>query len=272
MTNSISQLDVDALKKLRLYSTRAKKQDPNSEGEITCHEIFAGGFSCIQEHRFQKTLSYMRRAQSFNASILPSSGFETAKRPTNADNLELNSESSISNDSFVKQHALSSSQSCLNLFQSSKTLLDHNPDSTPSNKRISLNDYVCLRAKSNSHLTASTANTPNSLTCVPKPDEHQTNDMNNNNNNINSEAKLRDDQPPLPSLSLIDELKKRINEDNLNKENHSNDETYKSVCKDDENGFYSGSSKERKAKKRHRSTAKDKKQRKKGRKKSKVII
>ena len=268
MTNSISQFDVDALKKLRLNSTKAKKQDPNSESEITCHEIFAGGFSCIQEHRFQKTLSYMRRAQSFNASILPSS-FETAKRLT--DNLELNSESSISNDSFVKQHALGSSQSCLNLFQSSKTLLvDHNnPDSTPSNKRISLNDYVCLRAKSNSHLTASTANTPNSLTCVPKPDEHQTNDMNNNN----SEAKLKDAaQPPLPSLSLIDELKKRINEDNLNKENHSNDETYKSVCKDDENGFYSGSSKERKAKKRHRSAAKDKKQRKKGRKKSKVII
>ena len=70
---NISQGDVDSLKKLNAHTIQIIG---GLRSEAACQEIHAAGFSCIEEHKFQYTSSFMRRAQSFsNSSLLI--GFES---------------------------------------------------------------------------------------------------------------------------------------------------------------------------------------------------
>ncbi len=70
----MNQFDVDSLKSLRAksksYVNLSKTEllcGDSALVEIVCHEIHAGGFRCIEEHQFQKSASYLRRTQSFQA-------------------------------------------------------------------------------------------------------------------------------------------------------------------------------------------------------------
>ena len=60
------QFDVDNLVKI-------KKSAPNLDTSLNNSrtiEIHAGGFNCIEEHKFQRTISYLRRTQSFSNNSL----------------------------------------------------------------------------------------------------------------------------------------------------------------------------------------------------------
>ena len=99
--------------------------------ELLCHEIHAGGFRSIEDHHFQKTENYLRRAQSFN---------NPNPNPNYDSRLNLNMEQSISNDcdTFGKHQ-----------------------------RKISLNEYANIRAKSSEVSTPQPFNFnsyPNSVT------------------------------------------------------------------------------------------------------------
>jgi hypothetical protein len=254
-----------------------KSRGRHSREWWSCKEKHAGGFSCIQEHKFQYTSSFFRRAQSFNMDLSFISGMHDSDSSCN-----------LSNDCYGKNGVnnlqttttMPMSQSCSNIFfRHSSASLEANFDQTltpenninnNSNKnKISLNDYVSLRAKSNSQLSSSSSTTatpanikqqplspPHSMVVVAQqidPVKQEPSESNvaivventtlalslphtaspKNLSIIKEEPRVLQESPKranankkLPSLSLMDELKKRLNTKG-NKENsygHSLDE------------------------------------------------
>lgn len=139
----MNQMNVDSLKQLK---TKSKSQiglgktGLNDCTEIIRHEIHAGGFRCIEEHIFQRSVNYLRRTQSYSQS----SQLYTDVYSVNT--LDQWNESQNVNPSVTdnKEH-----------------------DSTPNmqKKSINLTDYLSLRAKSSRTSTpqATCNSNPNSV-------------------------------------------------------------------------------------------------------------
>jgi hypothetical protein len=148
-------IDVDNLIKLKLFHS-ANQHQPHK-----CREIHAGGFNRIEEHSFQRTISYLRRTQSFNTGIV------------NLSDIYL--DSSESNDSMKASasQSLFSSHSFNNLSSGQVT--------STNNKRISLTDY---KTKANTNKIQPTSqsqaqaqesknnNTPTTPTSIPVTSHH----------------------------------------------------------------------------------------------------
>ena len=272
------------------------------KSEWSCQEIHAGGFSCIEEHKFQYTSSFLRRAQSFNFNLSLMSGFD--------------SESSMSSDStrcFYNKsgivNPLNMSQSCSNIFSRSASTNELNHDQTLTNnrtpesnsnptnnylnnKKISLNDYVSLRAKSSSQLSSTSnqtskqvneLNTQNGselvaslkqepMETMPGPTDTATTALEQHHSPkvlIKAEPEVMSPKrsqtnKKLPSLSLIDELKKRMNP-KANKENNVDSYGNSFDDDDDENeeeeeksSTESDKDENNKSRKRHHSKSKSK--------------
>ena len=154
--NVINPLDVDSLKHLRQKSksTSFSLANGNYINEIRCHEIHAGGFRCIEEHQFQRSINYLRRTQSFT----PHAGYAGAKTPLKLEPKQLDMlNSSVSNDSF--------SFGCQESFHASKQMNESlhasmmmmraqsAAEASANQKKISLNDYVSSRVKSSATST-----------------------------------------------------------------------------------------------------------------------
>jgi hypothetical protein len=268
------------------------------KSEWSCQEIHAGGFSCIEEHKFQYTSSFLRRAQSFNFNLSLMSGFDSESSMSSDSARYFNNKSGIVNP-------LNMSQSCSNIFSRSVSTNELNHDQTLTNnrtpesnsnptnnylnnKKISLNDYVSLRAKSSSQLSSTSNQT-----------SKQSNELNTNGNELVSNLKqepletiptdtataalvhhspkvLIKAEPQvtspkrsklnkkLPSLSLIDELKKRMNP-KANKENNVgsygnsfDDEDDENDEEEEEKNSTESDKDENKSRKRHHSKSKSK--------------
>jgi len=148
-----------------------ENKNNNNSGTI---EIHAAGFRCIEEHNFQQSVNYLRRTKSLEAK-------------------------NNSNELFTKTQSFS-----LNTNESS--------NNNNNNKKISLNDYVsnrCSKSSTTTPITQTNLNNSNSESLL--------------SNNIKKEVQTiattapattnatTNEQQQLPSLSLIDEVKKRIN-------------------------------------------------------------
>ena len=107
----VAQFDVDGLK---MYNNLALN---GSKSETACQEIHAGGFSCIEEHKFQHTHSFLRRAQSFNLNLnlSHSGGFDSDASASNDSTRFANLNSRLSNQQNI-HHQLTASQSCTNIY------------------------------------------------------------------------------------------------------------------------------------------------------------
>jgi hypothetical protein len=314
-------VDVDCLKMLNIHSVNIA-DGGGLKSEWSCREIHAGGFSCIEEHKFQYTNSFFRRAQSFNLDLSILSGFHDS---------DSSSSCNLSNDCFNKSGVknfqqtttatMPISHSCSNIFsRHSSTSLEqnfHDQTLTPENNinnnnnknKISLNDYVSLRAKSNSQLsstsstvtpslvlanikqqpppqTVSNRSSPHTMVVAQQIDpikqepieataiaensvvlaEHHAAAASPKNLSIKEEPQVLQESPKraltnkkLPSLSLMDELKKRLNTKG-NKENsygHSLDEDDVDDNSDNETNE-SDDDKESIRKRRHSKTGKKK--------------
>lgn len=242
--NSLSQFDVENLKQLKQITntlggsldamsgdlapaasesnTSIVSKNSSSNENNKCIEIHAGGFVCIEPHSFEKSLNYLRRTQSFNKAV---------------NNLEIAADSNTdSNDSMLKTSINYQSISLTDLnspFRSDSLL------NTGVNKRLTLNEYNSLKSRtapSNQPLNAETGTETNSPAFCPK--------------STNSVTKIN--STDLPSVSLMDELKKRVNDertaDDLEKSVKKKEKDVRDLTENEENEI--STSEKRKSKKK----------------------
>ncbi len=178
-----NQFDVDGLKNLRsVNQSKSHLSLINAQVNGGGHtiEIHAGGFRCIEEHNFQQSISYLRRTKSFEArklnnetSMIKTMSFNHSETEQNLKKISLND--------YVKTRCSSSATSCIS--NSSSAPLNPVPqDVTPENK------------------TGSATELSNSQPLRQSIESTVLSTLNTSNKKIE-----------LPSLSLMDELKKRIN-------------------------------------------------------------
>lgn len=153
----MSQFDVDSLKNLKRKSTSNIIRDANGlvdkQIDIMCYEIHAGGFRSIEDHHFQKSENYLRRTRSFSNQnrLPPNSPYDTK--------LNLNIDQSMSNDSYIE------------------TMSKHQ-------RKISLNEYANIRARSSDISTPQPLSNFNSY-----PNSVNSGDVNVNDDNTNTTFK-----------------------------------------------------------------------------------
>ena len=151
--NVIDPLDVDSLKHLKQKSksTSFSLANGNYINEIRCHEIHAGGFRCIEEHQFQRSINYLRRTQSFT----PHAVYGGANTPLKIEPKQLDMlNSSVSNDSFSFGYQESFHGKQMNeSHQVSMLMRAQHAEASANQKKISLNDYVSSRVKSSATST-----------------------------------------------------------------------------------------------------------------------
>lgn len=250
----ITKLDVDVLAK---RSPSFNKSLSNNNTEL---EIYSAGFRCIKEHVFQRTNRYMRRVKSFQVLHPPAiegdagttldqqRPIESSSQPETSSaykKISLNDYSNRAQSRPLPPSSSSSHQPLVDIYKSnddsttnmleSNNSLDLEANSTNSQDNRSFNTSSQLRICDLTNLTNTQLPTPPTLHSLNK--SHHSN---------------------LPTLSLMDEVKKRINQSKLDEKSLSN-------SRDHENS----SEKEDESKKRHHKRAKKRKLSKKAKKKSK---
>lgn len=172
--NFPSDFDVDNLKNLNNNLTKTLNKLTGSFIDTKCVEIHSGGFGCIEEHQFQN----MRRTQSFDR-------IQTTHTPTN-------------------NNRMCPSQSMVNLHQETLNIC------SSSNKKISLNDYVSTRVVKPA-VQAHNDSTLNEDKTVLKTLKIQSPERELSDQTVDADKTLSGHS--LPSLCLIDEVKKRVKEE-----------------------------------------------------------
>lgn len=188
INSDIPQFDVENLSKQKLIMSQS-----NEFISAQCLEIHAGGFTRIEQHLFQNTANYLRRTKSFGLNKEP---------------IELHPAESNGAHMF-------SSQSMMNLaaIDSSPASNDASNNGINANKqKISLLDYKKSQQQhvvvQNKNIVNVDAGKQQTQQAPRKQEETLTEPA--KSANIDAKANLSASQSNLPSMSLIDEVKKRI--------------------------------------------------------------
>ena len=189
MNSELPQFDVENLSRNVTTSNSSSPSSSSQSEAVKCLEIHAGGFTRIEQHLFQNTANYLRRTQSF--------GHRTSATASS-------SAMSSTVDSLI-------AHSALNL--ASTTASPNDSSFNGSKQKISLTDYK------------------------KQQQQHQQNQSNKTTEQIvqptvestatKTATKTTKPTSELPSMSLIDEVKKRIK--NENKANESGSEKSEKV-------------------------------------------